>query len=122
MTLADRAPARGGPVSRGFWLRTRRLGSAPGRRSGLEELLGFGDGHLGLSRGARRLHFLQRLGRIAELGQAHVELVQHRQIQAAHLAVGLFFVVEHAAAFDAAAGAAQHHDRKLRRVVAARAD
>ena len=25
---------------------------------------------------ARRLHFLQRLGHIAELGQAHVELVQ----------------------------------------------
>ena len=52
------------------------------------------------------LHLRQPLRRVAEAVQAHVELVHERQEHAAHFAVGLAVVVEHASAFDGAACAA----------------
>ncbi len=48
-------------------------------------------------------HFRQSLGRVAERIESHVHLVHHREIQPAHLPVGLVVVIQHSAAADLAA-------------------
>src|ERR1051326_8154618 len=72
------------------------------------------------SRSAGRLDLLQSLRRVAKLWQAHVHLVHHREVEPAHLTLGLVLVVEHAAAFDASTGASEQHNRQLSCVVIAR--
>src|ERR1041385_837 len=66
------------------------------------------------------LNFLERPGGVTKARQAHVHLVHHGEIEAAHLSVRFLFIVQHPPTPEASPGAPEHDHGKLRSVVVAR--
>ena len=66
---------------------------------------------LGKRRDCSRSDFCQPLVRVSELLQMDAELVEHRQVEAAHLAVRVFEVVEYPPGFNLTAGASEYCHR-----------